>query len=134
MYNIYCLVNSLDNKPFYVGVTVLKIHLRLCGHLSELKTYPVCNYNQKMTFIADIIANGGKIRTRLLKTVPLHEVDYYEQFFYNMLLGQGFTLINRPTSFCYSKKRLTDKNKVLNNQYVKKYMQLRYKNILILIW
>lgn len=128
------MVDPRDNKPFYVGVTILKINMRLGGHISELKTYPECNYTTKMSFIHGIMKEGKKPRIRLLKVVPLPEVDYYEHFFYSMFIHQGFILIQKPTAFSYSKKTITDRNKILNNQQVKQYMQLWYKNILVLIW
>lgn len=138
MINVYCLIDPRDRKPFYVGVTVSKINIRLAGHISEIKTYPPCNYSTKMAFIADIINSGKKPQTRLLITASIHDVDHYEYFFYKMFTHQGFNLIQKPTAFSYSKKSITDKNKIslLNssNQRIKKYSQLRYKNILIIIW
>ncbi len=90
--------------------------------------------SEKMKFISDIMAAGFKPRIRLLFVATLHNVDYYERFFYNLLTSHGYELLQLKHAFDYAKKEKSFQAKLKQYQQLRKYMQLRYKNILIIIW
>lgn len=133
MINIYCLVNSVDNKPFYVGATKLKIENRLRSHVWETKSL-FSPTNQKQLFIKKLLSEGHKPIIHLLQIVTINDVNHYEEFFYIMLKRQGFNLLQLPSAFSY--KQLTTNFRWLRGDYVrvKKYNKIYFKNILIIIW
>lgn len=133
MYRVYCLIDPLDKKPFYVGATATPLTARLSGHINEVKTY-CWQRSEKILHIENILKSNRRPKVRLLIIATLHSVDHYEKFFYDLLIKQGFTLLQKKTAFTYSKKVKTLSANKAHYQQVKKYMQLRYKNIIILIW
>lgn len=76
MINIYCLIDPRNNKPFYVGATKHKVNIRLSGHINEAKSYLPKHWSDKQKLINELLSEGKKPRTRLLKTVGL---SYYFQ-------------------------------------------------------
>lgn len=133
MYKLYCLVDPRNNKPFYVGVTKCKLPTRLCQHVKEVE-YGCFRLTGKQQLMNDIKLSGKKVRIRLIFATDLPSVDFYENFFYDMFISQGFTLFQRKSSFNYAQKEKINLRYISKHQQLKKYMQLRYKNILILIW
>lgn len=111
MIKIYCLVDPRTNSPFYVGATMNKVKARLCSHISELSGYPPENWSKKMQFVCEIIRSGEKPVAKTLAVVFLKDVDYYESFFYNLLIELGFKLLQKPHAFYYKSKRQTDSAK-----------------------
>jgi hypothetical protein len=101
-YFIYCLINPIDGKPFYVGATRNDLKVRLSEHIS-CRLYHGGFLKQRMKLIRKIIKKGMKPEIKLLKTV-VKNVDYHEAFFYRKLKRQGFELLQRHDRFFYSKQ------------------------------
>lgn len=116
MINIYCLVNPLTNKPFYVGATKGTLHGRLSGHIHESKTFIPKHWDRKHTLINEIIVCGSKPQIKLLFITPIYSAEYYELFFFHVLINQGFELLQSPPER-YARKRLLGPDNKCN--YVK---------------
>lgn len=134
MINIYCLVDPRDGKPFYVGATNCRLNTRLSGHISESKTILPQYWNNKNKLINSILRDGKRPRIRLLKVATMGSVDHYEFFFYSMLTQHGFVLIQRTTAFHYKKRMIKLMARRSDNQHLRQYSKLYFKNILIIIW
>jgi hypothetical protein len=113
MINIYCLIDPRNKQPFYVGATNGSIYVRLSGHITECKTYLPRYWSSKQHYMNDILIAGLKPKTRLLHTCSIHEAEHYELFFYNLLLSQGFKLLQKIPSG-YKSKLDSEKKKRAN--------------------
>lgn len=134
MINIYCLIHPDTRRPFYVGATMHSITLRLSSHIGEVNIYHMKYWNDKHRYIYSIIQDGNKPKIRLLKAVPLNEADHYEEFFYKMFIKQGYTLLQASRRFNYKENTKRLERLRRRNHRLRKYMQLCYKDILIIIW
>lgn len=134
MYNIYCMIHPDTKRPFYVGATKTSIYNRLSWHMRDARRGDSKWWNEKDRFIAHILHYNKTPKARLLKIVSLNEVDFYEEFFYRLLKQQGFTLLQKESGFLYKKKVDTMAINERKYQQLRQYSQLRYKNILIIIW
>lgn len=133
MINIYCLIHPITRHPFYVGATKLPINIRLSGHICEYNTYRPDSHSVKMKYIGNLLQQGIKPKVRLLYVATLHSVDHYERFFYDLFKQQGYNLLQKDTAFSYKKKATAQPFKY-KHKMPKKYLQLCYNNILIIIW
>lgn len=134
MINIYCLIDPRNNKPFYVGATIQPIETRLSGHISEIGTYSQKYRSDKMVCIAQLMNIGKRPKVRLLLSTSIYAVDFYEYFFYLMFIHQGYDLYQDNNRFYYYNQKNKSRLRKAKRQQLKKYMQLSYKNILIIIW
>lgn len=109
MIQIYCLVDPRTKCPFYVGATVVRLKNRLSAHIHEAVNFRPNKYgmqyttHKKHSLILELNKIGIKPIIDLLYTCTIHSVDYYEQFFNQMLINQGFELFNVTHHFNYSK-------------------------------
>jgi hypothetical protein len=108
MIKIYCLVNPITNKPFYVGATKVALKTRLYAHIHEAKTFRINKYSPQLSckkhfLIKGLIESNSPPVIDLLYISPLLAIEYYETFFYKMLINQGFELFNSPSQFNYLK-------------------------------
>lgn len=103
MITIYCLVNPITNRPFYVGATKSNLSARLSAHINESKAILPIYWNRKNYLINYIISLNKRPIITPLHKCALFEVDHYEQLFYNVLTQQGFKLL-QENSFNYSIK------------------------------
>lgn len=135
---IYCLIDTLYKRPFYVGATKRSIKTRLSSHRSELKTYKHCiESNVKWVYMTNLINNGIGIDAVLLYECNIHESDFYEYFFYQLFVHQGYEMMNYESTFYYGKKHtntmyISKLNK--RNRQLKRYDKIIFKNIVIIIW
>lgn len=121
MIQIYCLVDPRDNKPFYVGATKVLLKERLSGHISDttsysfvLKNCPDKRHGKKHDIIMDILENNLKPRIDLIYCCDIHCAEFYEQFFFYMLLAQGFYIVNYQRAIRYDKY-----NRKIRQEYFK---------------
>lgn len=110
MIQIYCLVDPRNNKPFYVGATKVLLKERLSGHISDttsysfvLKNCPDKHHGKKHDIILDILECSSKPRIDLIYCCDIHSAEFYEQFFFHMLLAQGFQIVNYQRKIRYDK-------------------------------
>lgn len=109
MIKIYCLVDPRNNKPFYVGATKTLLKNRLSGHISAAFSFNENIYTAKFSaskkhyLIKELINSGIRPNIHQLYTCDIYSVDYYEQFFHELLVSQGFELFNSYLSFDYTK-------------------------------
>ena len=103
MISIYCLINPIDGKPFYVGATKFELRLRLFGHIGYANSCPKNGGNEKNVLILDLIKNGLRPEIKWLHSTDIHGVDYWENYFYTMLSNQGFCLLQRVPKGQYKK-------------------------------
>jgi hypothetical protein len=133
MIYIYCLFDPRNGRPFYVGATCYRLNIRLANHINERNVYSRRVWSKKMQFIDGMMCAGVRPKVRLLYVSNIDTVDHYERFFHEMLVQQGYALLQKPHAFSY-------KNTIRNGRYVSKYKQLRkyhgiyFKNMLIIIW
>lgn len=71
---------------------------------------------------------------KLLAIVPTQDAEEYEYIYYRLLGLLGYELIQSESSFNYSHYTNYYNSQRIKNQTLKKYMQLRYKDTLIIIW
>lgn len=123
---IYCLVNPVNEYPFYVGATNGNLNVRLSAHLSEvagdLFYYWFSPPGLKHYVLREFIDRGIKPTIVLLHTCTIHDVDYYERFFYNLLISQGFLLTNDTTRFYYKNQKQLKINNNHFNTSITKYL------------
>jgi hypothetical protein len=105
---VYCLVDPRNNKPFYVGATKILLKNRLSAHIHDASTFVINKYvpqtsRKKHYLISELIQSNLRPRIDLLYLSPLSAIEYYEAFFYKMLINQGFELFNSPSHFNYLK-------------------------------
>lgn len=103
MIKIYCLIDPRNNKPFYVGATKCRLYNRLSNHINECKTLLPEYWSSKHRLINEIKESGNRPVIHLIYECPKYATDHYERFFFNMLKGQGFDLLQNPT-FSYAIK------------------------------
>ena len=126
MIYIYCLVNPVNSIPFYVGATKVSINTRLSYHIHESKHILPQYRDKKHTFISNLLSTGIRPTARLLYITTLYGAEYYELFFYNMLIKYGFTLLQTEPSG-YTKKLISEYQKKCN--YIKTNgFVIHYKN------
>lgn len=115
--NIYCLIDPSNDAPFYVGATKYEINKRLKEHLRET-LYKVHCFSPKELKIREILGYGAKPLIKLLYVCSLYDVNFYEPFFYNMLINQNFTLLQHVNSFGYHHKKKENKKQNVNYQLI----------------
>ncbi len=140
---IYCLIHPVTLVPFYVGATNGKIETRLSSHLSEARYNYINRRTQELTYsynspknllIRHILHTQKKSpKIRLVHTCDIHASSDCELFFYLLFLSQGY-IMYQDMPVGYKNKLLNSKPYVLKNKQLRKYMQLRCKDILIIIW
>lgn len=131
MINIYCLINPINNKPFYVGATKGRLSYRLYCHVKE-SANPLYNHTMKAIVINEIIDRGYKVKIDLLLSCHLTASDFYEKFFYDMLLMQGYSLVNYPSQFFYYSQRTNTRKGRYSCPKI--YQKIFFKNTCIIIW
>jgi len=113
--NIYALINPINNEVFYVGATKHPINIRLGGHLSSnFSDYKTGVVVDRVNLINAIQEKGKNPEIRLLKEVPLDEVDFYEKYYYDYYVSHGCNLLQDGTKFGY--------NKTFNKDLAKPYI------------
>lgn len=119
---IYCLVNPLNNQPFYVGATKSSLKTRLAGHIHDAKSY--CSSppfftdtisGKKHRLILHILDNSYSPLIIKLAEVDIFSVDFYESFYFQHLKKQGFALLQLPSAFQYNKKYLKINKEIFGN-------------------
>lgn len=127
MINLYCLVDPRTSKPFYVGITVCRLNSRLSGHIAEIKAYQGRHRSEKQEFLREMVESGVRPTIQLLRQVSLNETDFYEFFFYEMFIKQGYKMYQWPPSQDYKRKNTAYKNN--ERQVVVRNMQHLFKDL-----
>jgi hypothetical protein len=116
--------------PFYVGCTSQSFGAKLSLHIHDSRGL----FTAKSIVIMDIIGKGKKPLIRLLHECDEYSADYYESFFYDCLKNQGFALFQKDYAFNSRAKLKNLRWLRPENLQIKKYLQICYKNTLIIIW
>ncbi len=109
MIQIYCLADPRNKRPFYVGATIVPLKNRLSAHIHEAMNFRTNQHAIKYTahkkhfLIVELNKVGMKPIIDLLYICDIYSVDYYEPFFYQILVNHGFELFNMAYNFNYSK-------------------------------
>jgi len=102
MINIYCLPRN--HHPFYVGATVLTLKARVHNHVSEINNYTGRQRSEKQLFLMKMKEEGLRPIPMLLRQVDINEVDFYEFYYYQMFVDNGFKMYQLPPKKDYQKK------------------------------
>lgn len=117
MITIYCLVDPQNNRPFYVGATRFDLKKRHAQHMNAGKQlrFQVTNptalqflpMHQRANTIEEIRLTG-----QLPVITPLYHctkvtANFYEEFFYILLIKQGYYLHQAEKRFYRTKKSKT---------------------------
>ena len=99
---IYCLINPIDNKVFYVGSTIGRIKSRISDH----RNYGAgCGWQAKRhSFIKQIDSSGLKIKWNILIIVNESIRDFAETQSYNFLIKNGHKLLQHGNQFNATEK------------------------------
>lgn len=129
---IYCLIDPMDNKPFYVGSTE-NIKQRINGHLFSISECHQSKWSKKTKKISDIIESGHNLTYSILHIADNFTRDHYEYIFYSILKSQGFNLLQKPV-FCTSKvikgKKTNKWQRFVNrNQFLVNYLDIKNNNL-----
>lgn len=100
MYNIYVLINPIDNSPFYVGCTKKKLKVRLCEHIGT-PGYDTGFLKEKEELIKKIFKNKLYPIIKLLRVVSFDKIDHYESFYYRKFLRAGNKMLQAGNRMCY---------------------------------
>lgn len=103
---IYSLINPLDGKVFYIGVTIRTLRERLNRHCASLGYSLNCGIlKQRVEFIETIIRKGSRPVINLLEEVDVMEAEDKERAYYLKYKSDGYTLLQSERQFkCYSRQ------------------------------
>lgn len=123
MIKIYCLIEPIGNKPFYVGATKYRLKTRLYQHINDTaygkdylisEKYPPLPAAKRAILIQQLIKEGFKPQIQTLLEVEKCAVNHYESFFYRMFVGQGYNMLQEPRRFVYQTMKSGPTNKCLS--------------------
>ena len=88
---IYCLIDPLTQKPFYVGKTHTNLRSRLHLHVSNARCK---GHTPTAQAILSIMASGKRPIIQLIETVPWDDWRDAEKFWIKLLKKNGHKLTN----------------------------------------
>jgi hypothetical protein len=131
MITIYCLVDSRDNKPFYVGATQSLLKIRLQGHFFDANFYRAYVKDsiviRKSKLINEIRDNGYEVHIRPLQLVNEFSVNYYEHFYYTLFIKQGYTPLQSKGHFKYREQMKYNIPITNENQQLREHLKILSK-------
>ena len=103
MIKIYCLVDPITHKPFYVGATRRSLKDRLYSHIVGRfdPSYIKSLSSRRNKLIREIIEAGQTPLIYCLIIVPSDICDLFEREYYNLFLSQGIELLQHKHRFTY---------------------------------
>lgn len=96
----YVICDPRNNSPFYVGKTAFSLEGRLYCHITSSKYKNTSITGLKNNMIQSIISDGMMPKIELLKitNIPIMGA-YYESYFYNKFLIEGYSMLQMPLKY-----------------------------------
>jgi hypothetical protein len=105
---IYCLINPIDNAPFYVGSTIGDIKVRIQSNkdncLPAIYQTASKHMKERGKLIDKILKQGLKIEYSVLFIVDISLRDFTEKAAYEILTEIGYKLLQHENAFHASKR------------------------------